>query len=1605
MKKTTGRILLIVLAILLLASFAACGSQKDTQGGKALEINTVEIIPSAYLNEVFDLRDVILMEDGVSYSAKASYVKYTLDEASRKYTSSEYMLNVEDLCFTPTEVVKNIVTITAERDGETASKVVVIPTTIRADALDELLHSGGIYALADPGISKSINLDSAFIKGEDSRTSLQVNFSGVDPHQWGNTFIALDSAEVQKHFTDQTWKNSLLTFWVYNPNEKAVEFQLRIGDPISGVDVDWSPMDGPNKQIAQPGQWTQVFFPLRKLGLTKPVTSSQFVSCAMNVKVRYEAYSTTDSYTYSFYVDGLDVVDASLYPEIDNTYVLSDETLEQGWENMAQDTGWQGVYTEYNYENIQGENSTCSLKAYFNNDKAMTNSFICLATEMDSRITELPDMTGGKFSAYFKFENMPTRVSLDIVNKSWTTSNQVDFALKSVGDGWYYGEVDLEDLQVGTGRNDQIIRIRLNFYGVSKDSIVYVDTCKFEYKYVHKVLESVSADWINMTADNGSAYYYTVKSDFVTSHLKGSNTVRSLKLVAPAGDHGRYALNTDQANINGEISAVPNMNKGTLGAWFYFGDQIPEAYAFITNDQWHSSNWIDFIFTENAGDGWYYGKINASGFTCSEGGGTSKAIRLTLVIPAGYTVYVDNLSWKAGTEEELVSADVPKPGSGKYGFEQGKDLNVGIKTGKPIKQLTFDYKIESGDNFNMALMPDWENYFGYFAFNAEGSVDPYNGITCQKLEDGAIRVTMDMTAISKYSGRPSKIIDFFYIRGDWTDASGYIANIQYIIDTSPEAEKPVGPEEGEYMIVAGEDRNIDLEAVDTLERVSFDYKLTSGEVFNIALMPNWESYYGYYALNASGEVDPYPGVYCKALEDGYVRVIFEISELNKTVGTPSGIVDFIYIRGNWTDANGTIQNVVLNGDEKGTDIAQPDVPVEPEVPAGRGQEIKPSTDLTIELNNTEKLGTLSFDYKVISGTFNISLNPDWDNAFGYFAFDANGNVDPYDGVTVEDLDDGYKRVTFDLNALTKYSGNPSKVLTFLYIRGAWTDAAGYIDNVQYTVAEDSDEPEVPAERGQEIKPSTDLTIELNNTEKLGTLSFDYKVTSGTFNISLNPGWDNAFGYFAFDANGNVDSYDGVTVEDLDDGYKRVTFDLNALTKYSGNPSKVLTFLYIRGGWTDATGYIDNVQFTVAEEPVEPEVPANRGQEIKPSTDLTIELSNTEKLGTLSFDYKVISGTFNISLNPDWDNGFGYFAFDANGNVDPYEGVTVEELDDGYKRVTFDLNALTKYSGNPSKVLTFLYIRGGWTDATGYIDNVQFAEAEDTEEPEVPEISSYEISAGTDLTIELNNAENLGTISFDYKVSKGTFNISLNPDWDSYYGYFAFDAGGDVDPYDGVTVENLENGYKRVTFDLKALTKTNGTPSKVLSFLYVRGAWTDAAGYIENVQYTAAEDSSDTEAPDEIVGGATLVSRTDCTFDFTSNKALSQITFDYKVTGTFNIALMSDWENYYGYFAFDAGGDVDPYDGITCQKLDNGYIRVTIDMKVLNKTGGTPTTVIDFMYVRGAWSDATGEITNICLYWDETETQSSRTLSMRFANFLVSTFKRIEDMLVEDKTAD
>ena len=67
MKKITRNLLAVSLALLVL--FAVTGCNNGTTNDD-LQVKTIEVLPYAYLNEVFDLRDVILMEDGVEYSAQ-----------------------------------------------------------------------------------------------------------------------------------------------------------------------------------------------------------------------------------------------------------------------------------------------------------------------------------------------------------------------------------------------------------------------------------------------------------------------------------------------------------------------------------------------------------------------------------------------------------------------------------------------------------------------------------------------------------------------------------------------------------------------------------------------------------------------------------------------------------------------------------------------------------------------------------------------------------------------------------------------------------------------------------------------------------------------------------------------------------------------------------------------------------------------------------------------------------------------------------------------------------------------------------------------------------------------------------------------------------------------------------------------------------------------------------------------------------------------------------------------------------------------------------------------------------------------------------------------
>ena len=402
----------------------------------------------------------------------------------------------------------------------------------------------------------------------------------------------------------------------------------------------------------------------------------------------------------------------------------------------------------------------------------------------------------------------------------------------------------------------------------------------------------------------------------------------------------------------------------------------------------------------------------------------------------------------------------------------------------------------------------------------------------------------------------------------------YLDDIDILQGEHVDVEIPDDPDDSENSgtvfeggnFTANTDLTLNLANENEVTDISFDYKITGGEYFHIAFLPDWSNYFGYFKFDANGMVGSYPGVTTQKQADGTVHVDIDLTAVTSISGKPSTVLTILYIRGGWSNANGTISNICFSSASDEPEISEE---------VYEGGQFAASTDLTIGMDNDKEVTLLTFDYKITGGEyFNIALLPDWSSYFGYFEFNANGAVGNYAGITTEKLSGGTIRVRVNMAELTKVAGTPSKVLTMLYIRGGYSNANGSISNIRLSY----EAQEVL--RGELVDTSAGKTIALGNTNALNTISFDYKWVDGTkFNMALCPNWSTYFGYFAFDAEGARDKDAGVTTEVLADGYIRVTFDLSALTAMSGTPSKVIDFLYIRGSdWSDAHCYIDNITF-------------------------------------------------------------------------------------------------------------------------------------------------------------------------------------------------------------------------------------------------------------------------------------------------------------------------------------------------------------------------------------------------------------------------------------------
>lgn len=388
----------------------------------------------------------------------------------------------------------------------------------------------------------------------------------------------------------------------------------------------------------------------------------------------------------------------------------------------------------------------------------------------------------------------------------------------------------------------------------------------------------------------------------------------------------------------------------------------------------------------------------------------------------------------------------PTPGTRGEEFKSGEGITCTLPKAVALTdKVTIDLKLDTSNktgkaNISLLNNKDWLNYFGYYAFFSNGTMaSEYPGVSIKKLEDGFFRITFDLPSLVKKDAEdlPTEEIDTVYVRGDWTDIDGRI-------DVT--APGDIGVIRGEIFDgSSGFTKDLDKQYSLT-ETITIDFKFDVVSTENkaaIMLGQGWNQYFGYYDIYSNGTLgSKYEGVSIGVVDDGYFRVTFDLSKLNKLADKPApdSYIDLIYLRPGWTVGSGYID---INANT-GTIL--------------RGQKVvfNETNDIYYEKNLSKSYNVatdsiimdIKFDNDE-SSKINIMFcdHTNWDEYFGYFQLTKSTTSSSFDGVTVETLGDGYMKFTFKLSELTKINkDHPAPTsIDHIYTRGIWCKGTAYID--------------------------------------------------------------------------------------------------------------------------------------------------------------------------------------------------------------------------------------------------------------------------------------------------------------------------------------------------------------------------------------------------------------------------------------------------------------------------------------------------------------------------------------------------------------------------------
>ena len=455
------------------------------------DIEFDDIIPTAYVGEEYDFSDVLLIEDNVEYKLEVYYYDY--------YQKVEKSLEVvNQYCFTPKELFDVTVVVNAKKDGASQVRSRSVPVAQKIDPIDELLASDGFSGWGDPGIIKEAVVDDKYFKNENSHSALSVHFQGSNPYTWGTTFLSLNNFRLLPYWSDQTWENAVVHFWVYNPTDYPLEFQMRVYDKLTDlVNVDWGQaLNVP--QFAAPNGWSEVNFSLKHLGVNHTLYQNEEGTRddSIIVKVKYgnTPVGGMEVYSYQFFVDDVDVIPYSeeRFPDLDTKCYATAEGISYGWENMALDDGWSraNILFDRDFVNTSAERSSLSsMYLTFNGvtlkDGDEANGYcVILNPQTEYGDDDLPSFRHGTldFDVHFSSDVTDKRIQLLGVQIDWHIFARVIVTPDSGTGEWMHVSFDFGE-HSDFYNITQGIRLGICFPGVSNSNkgsaIVHLDNITF----------------------------------------------------------------------------------------------------------------------------------------------------------------------------------------------------------------------------------------------------------------------------------------------------------------------------------------------------------------------------------------------------------------------------------------------------------------------------------------------------------------------------------------------------------------------------------------------------------------------------------------------------------------------------------------------------------------------------------------------------------------------------------------------------------------------------------------------------------------------------------------------------------------------------------------------------------------------------------------------------------------------------------------------------------------------------------------------------------------------------------------------------------------------